>query len=470
VRHQWQGFNGELLVAFICFKEKEVGMAQVVVIGGGIGGLSAAYELRHLLPKSHKVTLISERSSFFFVPGWGPVFFGHKDMKHLLLDIKSVVEPKGIEFIHGRVEHMDPNDQSVTVNQTTIQYDYIVISTGASLAFDVAEGFGPETGYTHSICNPHHIESAKAAWEKFLEDPGPLVAGAMAGAGCFGPAYEFIMMADHELRKRGLRDKVSITYVTPEPYTGHLGVKGVKNAPEILQSLTQEKGIRVIDNASITHFSPDTVTLASGEKLPFKYAMVLPPFRGAQFLRDVPGLTPESGFMPITETMEHPQYSNIYSIGVAVQLAQFDKTQVPIGLPKSGEMAEGMAVAVAHNIARKLGAYQGPALTPTLGALCLAEFGKTGVAFMANPVIPDPETGERENSIALHGGWVPAAKWAFEKYYMAKMRFGSALPWFETVGLRMFGVKLAKPLPADHPIHNLSADSQSQVSVSTNRG
>jgi sulfide:quinone oxidoreductase len=435
-------------------------MANIIVVGGGIGGLSAAFDLRHLLPKQHKVTLVSDKKDFFFVPGWGPVFFGHKAMKHLLLDLKSVVEPKGIEFIHGRVEAMDPEAQTVTVNQQTLDYDYITISTGASLAFDVVEGFGPETGYTHSICNPHHIEEAKAAWEKFLEDPGPIVAGAMPGAGCFGPAYEFIMMADHELRKRGLRDQVSITYVTPEPYIGHLGVKGVKNAPEIMQALTEEKGIRVIDNAQITHFSPDTVTLASGEKLPFKYAMVLPPFRGAQFLRDVPGLTPESGFMPITETMEHPDYPNIYTIGVAVQLAQFDKTQVPIGLPKSGEMAEGMAVAVAHNIAKELGEYDGPALTPTLGALCLAEFGKTGVAFMANPVIPDPETGERENSIALHGAWVPAAKWAFEKYYMSKMRFGSALPWFEKVGLRLFGVKLVKPLPEDGKSKNLSAESK----------
>jgi sulfide:quinone oxidoreductase len=170
--------------------------------------------------------------------------------------------------------------------------------------------------------------------------------------------------------------------------------------------------------------------------------------------------------MPITETLQHPEYPNIYSIGVAVQLAQFDKTPVPIGLPKSGEMAEGMAITVSHNIAKALGEYDGPALTPTLGALCLAEFGKTGVAFMANPVIPDPETGERDNSIALHGAWVPAAKWAFEKYYMTKMRFGSALPWFEKVGLRMFGVKLVKPLPDAADSKNLSTDSnQMQMPV-----
>ena len=436
-------------------------MANVIVVGGGIGGLSAAFDLRHLLPEHHKVTLVSDKTDFFFVPGWGPVFFGHKAMKHLLLDLKSVVEPKGIDFIHGRVEAMNPNAQTITVHQETLNYDYIVIATGASLAFDVAPGFGPETGYTHSICNPHHIKAAKAAWEKFLADPGPIVAGAMPGAGCFGPAYEFIMMADHELRQRGLRDKVSITYVTPEPYIGHLGVKGVRNAPEIMQALTREKDIRVIDNARITRFSPDTVFLADGEQLPFKYAMVLPPFRGARFLRDVPGLTPESGFMPITATMQHPIYPNIYSIGVAAQLAQFDKTPVPIGLPKSGEMTEGMAIAVSHNIAKALGEYDGPALTPTLGALCLAEFGKTGVAFMANPVIPDPKTGERENSIALHGAWVPAAKWAFEKYYMTKMRFGSALPWFEKEGLRLFGVKLVKPLPDTDDDKKMSQNSKS---------
>jgi len=138
-------------------------MANVVVVGGGIGGLSAAFDLRHLLPKQHKVTLVSDKKDFFFVPGWGPVFFGHKEMKHLLLDLKSVVEPKGIEFIHGRVEAMDPEAQTITVNQQTLDYDYVTIATGASLAFDVAEGFGPETGYTHSICNPHHIGEAKAA-------------------------------------------------------------------------------------------------------------------------------------------------------------------------------------------------------------------------------------------------------------------------------------------------------------------
>jgi sulfide:quinone oxidoreductase len=70
--------------------------------------------------------------------------------------------------------------------------------------------------------NPHHVEVAQEAWEAFLENPGPVVVGAAPGAGCFGPLYEFILTLDDELRKRQLRDRVTLTIVTPEPYVGHL--------------------------------------------------------------------------------------------------------------------------------------------------------------------------------------------------------------------------------------------------------
>ncbi|MGB7250418.1 MAG: FAD/NAD(P)-binding oxidoreductase, partial [Phormidesmis sp.] len=44
-------------------------MSNVVIIGAGLAGLPAAYELRHLLPKSHTVTLISSEPNFTFIPG-----------------------------------------------------------------------------------------------------------------------------------------------------------------------------------------------------------------------------------------------------------------------------------------------------------------------------------------------------------------------------------------------------------------
>jgi sulfide:quinone oxidoreductase len=84
---------------------------------------------------------------------------------------------------------------------------------------------------------------------------------------------------------------------------------------------------------------------------------------------------------------------------------------------------------------------------PTLEALCFAEFGETGIAYLAAPVLVDPKTGKRKISYALRGPWVVWAKAAFEEYFMVKMRTGLGMPWFEKLGLRtLFGLQMLKPL------------------------
>ncbi|MGB7085553.1 MAG: hypothetical protein WBD47_08365, partial [Phormidesmis sp.] len=152
-------------------------------------------------------------------------------------------------------------------------------------------------------------------------------------------------------------------------------------------------------------------------------------------------------------TQRHPDFPEIYAAGVSTKIVQPEKTQVPIGLPKSGQMAEAMATAVAHNIAVDLGAIQDSHKVPTLEALCFAEFGETGIAYIAAPVLPDPKTGKRKRSYAVRGPWVVWVKAAFEEYYMVKMRTGLGLPWFEKLGLRtMFGLKMLKPLSEPLPV------------------
>ena len=78
-----------------------------------------------------------------------------------------------------------------------------------------------------SICTIDHAEKAHAGYEKLLEDPGHVIVGAMPFASCFGPAYEYAFIMDADLRKRKLRKKVPMTFVTSEPYIGHLGLGGV---------------------------------------------------------------------------------------------------------------------------------------------------------------------------------------------------------------------------------------------------
>ena len=92
---------------------------------------------------------------------------------------------------------------------------------------------------------------AHAAYQEFLKHPGPVVVGAAQGASCFGPAYEFAMILDSDLRKRKLRHQVPMTFVTSEPYIGHLGLGGVGDSKGLLESAMRERHINWITNARI---------------------------------------------------------------------------------------------------------------------------------------------------------------------------------------------------------------------------
>jgi sulfide:quinone oxidoreductase len=429
-------------------------MAHVVVIGAGLGGLPTAYELRHLLPSQHRVTLISDQPKFTFIPGLVRVGLDVDPLNHFQLDLEPLAQRHKVALVGGKVVALDLNAKRITMeNGGTVDYDYVAIATGPSFAFDAIPGLGPHGGYTHSICSPSHAQEARTAWLQFLENPGALVVGAAPGAGCFGPAYEFILMADQILRKKGLRDRATLTLVTPEPYAGHLGVSNVKHAQRLTQALLRKRGIEVISNAAITAITPDSITLDDGRTLPQHYAMILPAFRGASFIQNAPGLGNEKGFIPVLPTYQHPDFSSVYALGVAVSLTQPEQFRVPIGLPKSGQMTEAMGMAVSHNIAVQLGAISKPLQTPTLEAICFAEFGDTGILYVAAPVLPDPATGKRRYSYAMQGKWVVWGKALFEQYFMTKMRLGAAVPWYERLGLRaIFGVDLVKPMEVLPPV------------------
>jgi sulfide:quinone oxidoreductase len=421
-------------------------MAHIVVIGAGLGGLPTAYELRHLLSHRHHITLISDTPQFTFLPSLPWVALGLTALESIQVKLLNRLEPRGIHWIQGRVAEIDPNNHQLVVNQEQLSYDYLVIATGAELALDAVPGLGPDNGYTQSVCNPHHAHLAWEAWQQFLKQPGPLVVGAVPGASCFGPAYEFALLADRELRKRGLRDQVPITFVTPEPYAGHLGIGGMANSAKLVTTLMAERGIAVIENAAVMAVEPDQIRLTDGRSLPFAYSMLLPAFRGPQFLQDVPGLTDAHGFIPVLPTYQHPDDASIYAVGVIVQLHPPEATPLPVGVPKTGQMTEAMGMAVAHNIAIALGEISAPPVTPTLEAICFADFGNTGILFLADPVLPDPASGKRRRAIALQGAWVGWAKTAFEQYFLAKMRLGAAVPWFERLALKGAGLSLVEPL------------------------
>ena len=166
--------------------------------------------------------------------------------------------------------------------------------------------------------------------------------------------------------------------------------------------------------------------------------MMLPAFKGVDAVFGIEGLTNPRGFVLIDPLQRNPKFPNIYSIGVCVAIPPVEVTPVPTGTPKTGYMIESMVTAVAHNIRAVLDG-QEPDRRATWNAICLADFGSTGAAFVALPQIPP-----RNVNWFSHGRWVHAAKIAFEKYFMHKLKKGTSEPIYEKYVMKALGIMKLK--------------------------
>ena len=424
-------------------------MARIVILGAGIGGVSMAYEMKETVGKKHDVTVISDTPIFHFVPSnvWIPPRW--RKPEDLKIELAPVMKKKGIEFIQKAAAKVDPvNNQVQLDDNSAVAYDFLIIATGPRLAFDEIPGLGPD-GYTSSVCHVDHAAVAAEHLDKFMENPGPIVVGAVQGASCFGPAYEYLMILETELRKRKIRDKVPMTFVTSEPYIGHLGLGGVGDTKGLLESALRDKTIKWITNARVDKIEPGLIFVTEVDEegkdkkkheLPFKHSMMLPAFTGVDAVRrvDAEGLVNARGFVLVDEHQRNRTFKNIYSIGVCIAIPPVEKTPLPVGAPKTGYMIESMVTATAHNIADELAGKE-PTHKATWNALCLADFGDTGVAFLAMPQIPP-----RNTTWSAEGKWVHLAKIGFEKYFMRKIRKGISEPYYEKLMLKLLGVTRIK--------------------------
>jgi sulfide:quinone oxidoreductase len=419
-------------------------MAHIVVVGAGIGGMPAAYELRARLGDAHRVTVVSAAEYFQFVPSNPWVAIGWRKRADIIVEVRPHLEKKGIAFVAQRVDAIDAdNNRLQLAGGTQLDYDYLVLTTGPRLAFEEVPGAGPEGGHTQSICTVDHAEKAFAAYEAFLQNPGPVVVGAMPGASCFGPAYEFAFILDADLRKRKIRNKVPITFVTSEPYIGHLGLGGVGDSKSMLESEFRNHDIKWITNAKTSRVEPDKVfateldamgNAVREHEVPFRMAMMLPAFKGVDPVAAVEGLCNPRGFVLIDEHQRSRKYRNIFSAGVCVAIPPVEVTPVPTGAPKTGYMIETMVSAIVENIAADLEGREAHAKA-TWNAICLADMGDTGAAFVALPQIPP-----RNVNWFKKGKWVHLAKVAFEKYFLHKMKSGSSEPVYEKYVLKALGI------------------------------
>ena len=394
------------------------------------------------------MTVIGNGPNFHFVPSNPWLAVSWRARKDIEFPAAPYLEKRGIAFDPRGAKRVHPERNQVELGDgTMLDYDYLVIATGPKLAFEEVEGLGP-TGHTQSVCNVDHAAKAAGAWDAFVKDPGPIVVGAVQGASCFGPAYEFAFIMETDLRRRKLRDRVPMTFVTAEPYIGHLGLGGVGDSKGMLESAMRDKHIKWITNAKVTKVEAGQMHVTEHDEdgkpkkehvLPFKYSMMLPAFKGIDAVFGIEGLTNPRGFILIDQHQRNPKYPNVYAVGVAVAIPPVEATPVPTGAPKTGYMIESMVTAAARNIRAAIDG-KAPTEKATWNAVCLADLGDTGIAFVALPQIPP-----RNVNWFSEGKWVHLAKIAFEKYFIRKMKRGTSEPFYEKYVMKMLGiVKLKK--------------------------
>ncbi len=421
---------------------------RIVVIGAGLGGTIAAYEINGAVGNRAEILMISDSDIYSFVPSNPWVAVRWREPEAIQVHLPPIFAKKGIGFTSAGAKRIHPAEKRVDLNNgESVNYDYLVIATGPDLAFDEIEGFGPNGGHTVSLCHTSHASEAADAFEEFCKNPGPIVVGAAQGASCYGPAYEFALILDTELKRRKIRDKVPMTFVTAEPYIGHLGLDGVGDTKTLLESELRNRHIKWITNARVTSFEAgmahveevaDDGSVKSKHDLPFGYSMLLPAFRGVPAVRDIEGLTNPRGFILVDKHQRNPKFPEIFALGVCVAIPPTGPTPVPVGVPKTGFMIESMVTAIAENFVEILDGKE-PTHEATWNAVCLADFGDGGVAFVAQPQIPP-----RNLNWSASGKWVHLAKIGFEKYFLRKVRKGESEPFYEKLALHVMGIRKLK--------------------------
>ena len=393
-------------------------MSDVVVLGAGVSGHTAALHLTRLIGKDHTVTVVSPNSHWNWIPSNIWVGTGDMPASKVIFPLAEVYARKKIRFTQAKAVAIHP-EGSVTdprpyvdIEHTsparagepgTVHYDFLINATGPKLRFEATEGMGPD-GHTQSVCTADHATHAAAALEASIArmkagEPQTLVVGMGHGTcTCEGAAFEYVFNVDHTIRQAGVRDLATVIYLTNEAALGDFGVggmifrqEGFETTSELwTESLFRERGVAAIVGAHVEKVEAGLIHYETldGTKhtLAFDFAMLIPPFGGAglkAYARDGQDITDRlfapSGFMKVDAdytgkpydewratdwpaTYEVPGYPSIFAVGIAFapphQISKPRKTPngtlIAPAPPRTGMPSGVMGKAAALTIAHRL--------------------------------------------------------------------------------------------------------------------
>ena len=448
---------------------------RVVILGAGFAGHTAALHLSHLVKRQADVTVVAPRNRFTWFPSLVWVGTGTMREEQTVFALQPVYDKIGVAYIDARAKIINVGTQIVTVENSSgiasdVRYDYLINATGPYLNFEGTPGLGPATGNTMSICTVEHAVQTR---ERYLE----IVRAAQSGrrqrivvgvghpaATCEGAGFEYLMNVHADLKHRGVRELVDLSWLTNEPDFGDFGVDGVEalkgglvvRGASLVRMMLDESGVNAIAGAGVTRIEPGRIFYERvGDEpgsLDYDFAMLLPQFRGIplRYVDDAgtdvtDSMTLPSGFMRVDANYEQknyeayraddwpafyrsPAYENVYAVGIAFApphpISRGKKTSNGLAViataPRTGMASGIMGRAAAENVASQINgkAPDHSARMSEMPAACIASMGKSlwsgsAATIIMTPVVRDferyPKYGRDlalcELDIGLNGAW-----------------------------------------------------------------
>jgi sulfide:quinone oxidoreductase len=397
---------------------------RVVIVGGGIAGVPLAYGIKAKLHGRAHVTLVSDSPDFHFVPANPWIALGLRTENDVTFALEPLLTARKIELRVAALEEIELEHSNLELaGGARLEFHYLVIATGIRPDWTSLPG-ASDNRRVHSVIRPAEAAAARAAYEAFLSQPGPVVIAAAPGVPTIGPMYEYAFLLDSDLRRRALRQRVPITIVTPEPYPGHVGLDKPVAREELTQAL-KTQDIEWIGNAALQSCEGRRLSFEVREGSPtpasrtvdFEYAMIWPPFRGVGAVERCRTLCNGDGLIVVDEYQR--AHANVFAVGACTAKPLLTRTAVPVGSPDAVYVIQQQVAVLADNISHSL---RGEPLNRASieRERWIADTGKRGAAYLASPQMP------LRNIQWLHQGhWVYEAKREFEDFFVNEILFGS---------------------------------------------
>ena len=312
-------------------------MARVLILGGGFGGVSVAHHLRLFAPE-HEVVLVAREPAFMMGFRKNSELVGREPMDEGSRPL-SALEDRGVQFVQGTVEAVDPGGHGVRVDGQTLEGDALVVALGAETVPQAVPGLAK---HAHNAYHPARIPASAQALAGLRE--GRVVIGIFGAPYTCPPApYELALLAAEAAEARGAT--LEFTVFTPQPMS--LPVLGAAGC-EVVESRLGLRGIAFKPNTKAERVEAGRVVLPDGE-IPFDLLLAVPPHRCPPVLVEA-GLAPDGGWVKIDPRTLETGFDGLWAVGDCTQIAL--ATGQP--MPKAGVLAEGEGRVVAERIAARL--------------------------------------------------------------------------------------------------------------------